>query len=112
MKIVHSIFRLYKTHSQKVTQLFLIFVIFTMLLVYVPFLNIIITPFIGFVFVLIVWYFMFSPATKWIILIAVIVLLMSFLLTIFEFDVFTENLGAVLYFLFIFLFMNKARGRE
>jgi hypothetical protein len=38
-------------------------------------------------------------------------LLVSFSLTIFELEMFAENFGAILYFLFIFLFVNKVRGK-
>lgn len=96
----------YEKNFKKVVLLFLIAVIFTLLLVYMPFINLVFTSSLGFLIAVIIWYLLFAPRTRVLVFLAIGIVFLAMILTLTDLAIFSESLGIFLYLLLVFIFFN------
>lgn len=99
----------YKNNLGQILFIFLILVFFTLTITYIPFLNLFISPNIGFGISIIAWYVLFMPSTKILTIVAVVFILIGFLSTAFLIGVLTEAISKLLFLLIIFIFISYIR---
>lgn len=102
----------YSRSLGKLVFLFLILVFFTLTTVYIPFLNVVTTPSVGFGLFIIGWYMLFSPTTKVIVGISLVTLLIEFLFTFFSVEFLVEAIAEFLFLLLIFIFVNYIKEEK
>lgn len=107
-----QLYRWYAKSLKKIVLLFIIIVVFTLLLIYLPFANLIFTASVGFFITFISWYILFSPGTKILIIISFSVILLSAILTFVELNFFVESLGILLYLMISFISVNLFREKN
>ncbi|MBI2613594.1 MAG: hypothetical protein HYW62_02385 [Candidatus Levybacteria bacterium] len=99
----------YHVNLGRVVSLFLLIVVLALLFIYIPFVNIILSPQLSIVIILTSWGILFTPSVKTLVLFAFFVLLMDIILTFFGLDAFVDPLGNIFYFLLIFICVNYAK---
>jgi len=99
----------YKNNLGKIVLLFIIIVIFTLSFYYIPYLNIIISPPLSFGFTLMVWYVLFSPSTKIVVILSLSILFISLFFSILRISLFAESIADVLYLFLIFILTNYVK---
>lgn len=96
----------YAMNLGKIVFLLLVVVFFALTVVYVPFLNVIITPEIRTGISIIAWYILFLPRTKTILYICFAILVIGFFYTIVGVSSLIDSVGVLLFLLIIFILMN------
>lgn len=96
----------YAMNLGKIVFLLLIVVFFALMVVYAPFLNVIITPEIRTGISIVTWYILFSPRTKTILYICFVILVIGFLYTIIGVSSLIDSVGVLLFLLIIFILIN------
>lgn len=99
----------YHINLGRIVSLFLLIVVIALLFIYIPFVNIILSPLLSIVIILTFWGILFTPSVKTLVLSALFVLFIDLVLTLFNLDSFAEPLGNILYFLLIFICVNYAK---
>lgn len=97
----------FKKYSAKILILGVITLILLINTIYSYYIDWTIIPlFLSLTIILTIWYILFSPSTKTIFLIAIVLLLMSYLLVIVRINVLVDFFGEIFYILFILIFIN------
>lgn len=109
---LHRLHRWYEKNFRKIVLLFLVIVVFTLLLVYLPFANLILTPPLGFLIAAFSWYILFSPSRRVLTSLSLFAILLAMLLTLADLDVFAESVGMFLFLMIAFLFINLIREKK
>lgn len=118
MKKINSIFDLtkiiqwYEQSLKKIVFLLLVLVFFTLTVVYIPFLNVFITPSVGFGILIIVWYILFSPNTKMLVYISLILIGIACVATIFGIDALWNGISQFLFIIIIFILINYLKNEK
>lgn len=99
----------YKNSLERIVLLFIIIVIFTLSFFYIPYLNIIISPPLSFGFSLLVWYVLFSPSTRIMVMLCLVTLFVSLFFSILRISLFAESIVDVLYLFLIFILANYVK---
>ncbi len=106
IKYLKKLTRWYNKNLGKLVFLLITIVFITLTLVYTPFLNVVITPEVRYGICVVVWYILFSPKTKTIILVSLISLGVGIVYTIFGLSSFIDSIGVFIFILIIFIFIN------
>ena len=95
----------YSNNSEKIL-IFTIIILFTLVVVYIPYLNIILSPNIAFFVISLFWYFLFTPATRTLTVISLVTLFFALIGTLIKVNIVSELAGQVIYLLLIFILFN------
>lgn len=104
--VFKRVIKWYKSNLHKIVLIFIIIVIFTISLLYIPYLNIIISPPLGFGFTTLVWYMLFSPKTRILVMLSIVVLFISLFFSLLRISLFAESVADILYLFLIFILAN------
>lgn len=99
----------YKNNLGQIVFIFLILIFFTLTITYIPFLNLFISPNIGFGISIVAWYVLFMPSTRILTVIAILFLLLGILSTLLSIGVLTEIISKLLFIFLIFIFISYLR---
>lgn len=96
----------YKKNLGRIVLILIFVVLFTLSLSYIPYLNIFISPTLGFGLSIIVWYVLFHPNTKILISLSFGVLLITMAFSLLRIPFLAESIADVLYLFLIFILIN------
>lgn len=99
----------YKNNLGKIVFLLATTVVLTLVVTYVPYLNIIIPVSVGFLISFIIWYILFSPSESLLILFSIVLLTASAVMVIMGLDFLSESLGQIIYLLLILILINDIK---
>lgn len=99
----------YHLNLGRIVSLFLLIVVLALLFIYIPFINIVLSPLLTIIIILTFWGILFTPSVKTLVLSALSLLLIDIALTLFNLDAFAESLGNIFYFLLVFICINYAK---
>jgi hypothetical protein len=99
----------YSANLEKLVFLLLVVVLFTLTAIYIPFLNVFITPIVGFVMCMVVWYALFLPNIEVLVCISLIAMLIAIVATFFPIGILLDVASQLLYILIIFILVNFIR---
>lgn len=99
----------YKKNLGRIVLLLIFVVVFTLSLSYIPYLNIFVSPALGFGLSVIVWYILFYPDTRILVSLSFGVLLVAMLLSLLKIPFLAESIADVLYLFLIFILINYIR---
>lgn len=98
----------YSKNSEKIL-IFTIVILFTLVVVYIPYFNLILSSNVAFFVVSLFWYFLFAPSTKILAIISLIVLFGALVGALMKVNIVPELMGQVVYLLLIFILLNFAK---
>lgn len=93
-------------NTGKMVFLLFITVIFTLTFVYIPYANIIFSSWSGLVLIYFVWYFLFTPKLRTLMVFGVFSVIAGFLFTLLGLTVFSEKAGEFFYTTMVLLFLH------
>ena len=96
----------YKENLGKIVLIFIILVIFTLTVVYIPYLNVLFSPAIGFLVVFLSWYFLFRPSTYILVILEIIALCIALVSALLEVGFLAEAVGEFLYVSLVLIAFN------
>lgn len=96
----------YKENLDKVVLFFIIIVVFTLTVVYIPYLNILFSLINGLALVVISWYVLFHPSQKTLIIISLIALFFAYGFTFLKIVFIQEMLGNLIFLFLVFILIN------
>lgn len=100
----------YKENLGKIVLLLIFVVVLTLSLSYIPYLNILILPPLNSGLAIIVWYILFFPSNRVILLLSLGVLFISMVFSLLKIHFLAESIADVLYLFLIFILINYTRG--
>ena len=100
----------YEENLKKIVFLLLVLVFSTLTVVYIPFLNVFITPSVGFGILIIVWYILFSPNTKLLVYFSLVLIGIAYIATIFDIDALWNGISQFLFIVIIFILINYLKN--
>jgi hypothetical protein len=109
-QLKESIIHWYCRSTDRIVLLFLVIVLFTLIIVYVPYLNVLILPSLGGLIVFSMWYILFPPTVRSLVYVAIGMLCISFGFTVIGIHSFAERIGNILYLLIVFIFITLFRS--
>ena len=96
----------YKNNLEKIVLVFIILVIFTLTVAYIPYLNVLFPPSFGFLIVFLTWYLLFSPTISILAFLGIVVLGIALVSTFLELVFLAETMGEFLYILLVLIAIN------
>lgn len=96
----------YLKNISKLVLLFIAVVIVTILVAYIPYVNLIISSARGMLIIFLCFYVLFPFSTRTLVMTSIGIIFFAFIFTLVELDYFAEMLGNLLYLLLIFIFIN------
>lgn len=100
----------YLKNVNKLVLLFMIVVMVSVTFIYIPYLNIIITPGVKMFIISLCAYILFSFSTRALVVVSMYAIFFSFILTFIELDFIAETLGNFLYLLLVSIFVDYVRS--
>ncbi len=101
--------RWYYRRLGRIVLLFLVVVLFTLTVAYIPYLNVLLGS-LGILVSLITFYILFPPSTKVLIYISVIASFIACMLLLAELNFIVDLIGNLLFLLLIFIFINYGKS--
>lgn len=96
----------YNKNLGKIVFLLLVTVVLTLIVTYVPYLNIVLSSSVGFLLVFLIWYVLFSPSLLVLVVFLLIALLASSVTDYLRLDFISEPLGVIMYVLLMLALGN------
>lgn len=96
----------YKDNLGKIVLVFIILVIFTLTTAYIPYLNVLFSPLVGFLIVFLTWYFLFYPPVFVLVYLGIAASGIALIATLLELSFLSEALGEFIYILLILIVIN------
>lgn len=107
---ISALSRWYRGNITWIVVFLIILVFFTVTATYIPYLNVLLTPEIGFGIVFFSWYLIFGPSTSALIAMGVGMLVPAMILAVLQLRSFDDTIGTLLYALLIGLLLNYAKA--
>lgn len=102
----HRILKWYVNNTSKIVFLLFVTVVFTLTFVYIPYINILFSSWIGMLLIYFLWYLLFSPKLDVLLFIGVVTCVVGFIFTILGLAVFSDKVGEFFYFTLLLLFLR------
>lgn len=87
-------------------------IFFTVTINYIPYLNFLFSGEVGFPILFIIWYLLFSPSSKMLVLIGLGTLSIAFFAVLFDLKTMSDYLGSFMYFQLMLIFLNYLKDNQ
>lgn len=99
----------YKKNTAKILLLFIVIVVFTLTITFIPYLNILIFPAAGIGFSFIIWYILFLPGTRVLVTLGLGILFITLSFSLIRMNSIADAIGDIFYLILVFIFFNNLR---
>lgn len=96
----------YQKNLGKLVLFFILIELFTLTIMYVPYLNLLFIALNGFALQVLFWYVIFQPSTKTLVVLSLIFIVFSYVVTFIRYTAGLELAGVLLFAMFVLLFVD------
>lgn len=107
---MEKVIKWYKNSLERIVLFFSIILVVTLVVVYIPYVNIFLSPYIRLFLIFVFFYLLFPLPIKHFVVLALIVLFFTFIAVIFRINQLAIVLGELLYLFLIFILVDLIKG--